>query len=56
MVHFFDEMAQKLEFYAKIMIHVLDTSVFITICLNDFFQVCVTPGLHPAILLLLDVA
>jgi len=42
----FDEMAQKLAFYAKTMIHVPDTSVFITICLNDFFYVTLTLDLY----------
>jgi len=36
----------KTGFFAKTMIHVSDTSVFINICLNDFFKVCVTLGLH----------
>ena len=48
MVALFNEMVQKLEFYAKTMIHVPDTSAFITMCIKTVFQVCVTLSLHPA--------
>ena len=41
MVAHFDEMAKKLEFYAKTISHVLDTSVFITICWKKTFAVYV---------------
>jgi len=38
LVSLFYEIDKKLEFYSKTMIHVPDTRVLITICLNDFFS------------------
>jgi len=52
-----DEMAKKLERYAKTMIHVPDTSVVTTISYNDFFpSMCDTKITSYTVPLLTDVA
>jgi len=50
-------MAKNWNFYSKTIIHVPDTSVFITLCLNDFFpSTRVTKLTSYTVSLLIDVA